>query len=83
MSHSSTIRVELEDNAPLEIQRVLHVTVAVAVVIAPMRGVMLGSALLCYVLFMHTIQRLTRVWRFPAFSVSDCGFLRGEEIETT
>lgn len=31
-----------------------------------------------YVLFIHTIQRLTRVCKFPAFSVSDCGFLFGQ-----
>lgn len=70
-----------EDNAPLESHLVAKTTGL------PIDGTNIklssgvhgngGCDALCrYVLFMQTTQRLTRVWRFPAFSVSDWGFLQ-------
>lgn len=44
------------------------------------RGVVSSDTGFRYVLFMQTTQRLTRVRRFPAFRVSDWGFLCGTKV---
>lgn len=71
-----------EDNAPLEFHLVLTETSTSPPLRPPAAIVVVGRPRQrlpprCYVLFIQTTQRLTRVRRLPAFSVSDCGFLLG------